>query len=404
MGRSVRALVLLGWIALGGCLRASDTKPRQDTTKADLFSAAELERMGAKARLLARQRELEDIVAALEKEAAGTDPARAAQAIGLLVELGGAPFEALLAGPAQDAAISASPAPVVSALLRATASAVPGVSGRATRLLTARGLLRTAELSAIPELDRIRCQDAAVVIRSPSGQWTEDDSLVFVETAAGAIFVDAGARAAQRFASTATKAQSACDKGFGVQGKDKTLTVVMLEDHRPDRPRAWAFSVSLDPLRVVAPRRPLGPVDEREGVSPAPGGFSLRSDPGHEPRGGCHDKCNLDRWGRRYHVERLVEGSLPAVLKVEVPALTISLDVERTVREAHLELRLLFPDPSELARVFRLDPKDPTRRLSEYALISLDDGSRCFWVDRDMSWPDDAEVWPCKRAGPIQKR
>ena len=104
----------------------------------------------------------------------------------------------------------------------------------------------------------------------------------------------------------------------------------------------------------------------------------------------------MDRFGRRYRIQKLVEGSLPAWLRVSAPGLETTVDVERTLREAPLELKLLFPIPADLGRTFRLDAKDPARRLAAFAVVSLDVGSRCWWVSRDMSWPDEPEAWPCK--------
>ena len=382
---------------LGGCLRASDRGPKEDTTKEEVLSADESQRRIAFARLQGRAADVEAAHRALANAAVGADPARARRAIDSIVLLAGAPLEDLLASPVSDGALMASTSTLVPALLQATQSPRLSVARRAMRLLTRRGAFKTEWLGPLHELDRTRCgAEASVVIRSPSGVWTEDDSLVFVELPGGqALFVDFEENGAHSLAKTATGAASACDRGaFGVSGRAKTLTVALTHDRRPDVPHLWAFTVALDAPRISAIRRDLGP--SNGGLEPGPGGFSFSSDPLHEPRGGCHDKCTMDRFGRRYRVQKLVEGSLPAWLRVSAPGLELSLDVERTLREAPLELKLLFPNPADLGRTFRLDPKDPTRRLAEFAVVSLDDGSRCWWVSRDMSWPDEPEAWPCK--------
>lgn len=392
---AVPTLALLA--TLGGCLRASDRGPKEDTTKDEVLSADDAQRRIAMARLQGRAADVEAAHRALAAAAVGADPARARRAIDSIVQLAGAPLAELLASSVSDEALMASTSTLVPALLEATQHPRQAVARRAMRLLARRGAFKTEWLRPLHELDRTRCgSEASVVIRSPSGIWTEDDGLVFVELPGGqSLFVNFEEAAAQSLARTATGAASACDRGaFGVSGKPKTLTVALTQDRRPDVPHLWAFTLALDAPRISAIRRDLGP--SNGGLEPAPGGFTFASDPLHEPRGGCHDKCTMDRFGRRYRIQKLVEGSLPAWLRVSAPGLETTVDVERTLREAPLELKLLFPIPADLGRTFRLDAKDPARRLAAFAVVSLDDGSRCWWVSRDMSWPDEPEAWPCK--------
>lgn len=233
-----------------------------------------------------------------------------------------------------------------------------------------------------------------VIIRSFSGEWSNDDETVWITGPAKPLLVDFGETDAFGFLQPGND-QSLCDNTLSVPLSGGAVLVLLLPNNRPWGQELSAFAYDPANNTVLDSIRRIGANSGKPRLNVRPNGIAFESKSQPSDSVACRgDDCKAGPiFGQK--VKSISDDSFPVWWDVIYRDRSLSKRLDRDLTWQETPLRKFFTRQSDFEKAFKYNASRNEIGIWWYRIATLGNGTQCLFPSPTRDLPSAESQWIC---------